>query len=99
MATREELPEHIFYKMKTIGNDEEYLYRPLEKQDIYDNLSAETKEQQKCEYCHEPYDIFKGGDRVGFWFNSHNQLCSPYDDAPNVSVSYCPMCGRKLGND
>lgn len=82
-----------------IGNDDEYLYRPLEKQDVYDILSAETKEQQKCEYCHEPYNIFKGGDRVGFWFNSHNQLCSPYDDAPNVLVNYCPMCGRKFGDD
>ena len=62
-------------------------------------LETPTEEQQKCEYCHEPYNVFKGGDRVGFWFNSHNQLRSPYDDAPNVLVNYCPMCGRKLGDD
>lgn len=57
------------------------------------------EKQADCPYCHEPYAIISGGNRDGFWFNSSNQLCSPYDDAPNVSVNYCPMCGRKLGDE
>ena len=56
------------------------------------------KKQASCPYCHDPYDIIKSGDCVGFWFNSNNQLCSPYN-APKVPINYCPMCGRKLGGD
>lgn len=52
MKTREQLLERIFYKMMMIGNEDEYLYRPLEKQDVYYILNAPTEEQQKCGYCH-----------------------------------------------
>lgn len=90
MATREELLERIFYKMKMIGNDEERLFRPLEKQDVYDILSAETKEQQECEYCHD------------VTLEEYHKLLeeNTTDDSRYiVKVKYCEVCGRKLGDE
>lgn len=102
MGTREKLLERIFYKMVMIGDEDEYLYRPLEKQDVYDILSAETKEQQKCEYCHKGKHIELCNDSYLEMVPDETRICKKRDfdyeewRLGTVKFSFCPMCGRKL---
>lgn len=105
--------ERIFYKMMMIGNEDEYLYRPLEKQDVYDILNAETKEQNKCKYCHEPFlDLSeKTDDQIDWEYlaycsldENRNLVYGSLDDgyegqSAETLINYCPMCGRRLSDE
>lgn len=92
METREKLLERIFYKMVMIGDEDEYLYRPLGKQDVYDILSAETKEQQKCEYCHDKYG---NASTLKMYLEDTGKQYEE-EEAYLEKIRYCEVCGRHL---
>ena len=68
---------------------------------------VETKEQQECQYCHDPYkpvseyqngtcsinSVDKTLDFEESW-DYYNDELSDYID--KSKINYCPMCGRKL---
>lgn len=68
---------------------------------------TETKAQQECSYCHHSQIIVNNDDtNVMIRFNclflvpkiSHEKG-SNNSDGSGQGISYCPMCGRKLGED
>lgn len=72
----------------------------------------ENKKQESCRYCHEPFldlsgkadyeiyedDAYCGMDDKGIleFGASFDSGCLGADKI--VSINYCPMCGRKLGD-
>ena len=66
----------------------------------------ETKEQQKCIFCHgDPLPIMNmdDGDEADVWISGRTlkvSVCDPYGtyiiNTDGVNINYCPMCGRKL---
>ncbi|GKT04407.1 hypothetical protein [Furfurilactobacillus entadae] len=65
---------------------------------------TETKEQQACEYCHEPFNEF--GDAGGFKIVIQPLMCwhslvsvnvySEEEMLDDCAINFCPICGRKL---
>lgn len=68
--------------------------------------NMETKEQQNCPYCHGLADL---NDTANSDFQINidtveNELDATYDwgngnDYCNFQIKFCPMCGRKLGDE
>lgn len=71
-----------------------------------------TKEQKTCGYCNIKPGVHSGrnfGDKTA-WFQirQQNDIChigawcsddGKVLDMESVTISYCPMCGRKLGKE
>lgn len=59
------------------------------------------KEQQKCEYCHGDSAFIMNTDYEdeADIYVSGNTLKVSVIDTCGAHINYCPMCGRKLGND
>ncbi|MBY6915387.1 hypothetical protein FDB42_02045 [Clostridium botulinum] len=66
---------------------------------------------RKCEYCEqdsegyvvrlEPYNHIRGAKNIKVWINMnpHKSVLnmSLYGVTTEISINYCPICGRKLG--
>lgn len=115
MKTREKLLDEYGEEptaIKHSKSDKVLHFTPKELKEV---LSAPTEEQIKCEYCHEPfYDLVsfrvKGGRQEEYNLlvpsfdglnNEHDydyaHTYQPYGDFRKFT--YCPMCGRKLGDE
>jgi hypothetical protein len=108
MKTREELLANLgklngYYDQLQIFQATDVTYT---RQEVRQILSAPTKEQLKCEYCHGKADLNDTANS-DFQLNidtAENEIDVTYDfesgnDYCNFPIHYCPMCGRKLGDE
>lgn len=63
------------------------------------------EKQANCPYCHSPYKVIveaKYWDEMNvalYWDNRlHESGCNGNGKTP-TPINYCPMCGRKLGDE
>ncbi|MDC7953582.1 hypothetical protein [Liquorilactobacillus mali] len=74
----------------------------LDMTSIVSESTAETEEQQKCEYCHKGKHIELCNDSYLEMVPDETRICKKRDfdyeewQLGTVKFSYCPMCGRKL---
>ena len=61
------------------------------------------EKQADCPYCHEPFkEISNENVEATIVFNSKKVSLRMMDSEfyeDNVTIIYCPMCGRKLGEE
>jgi len=79
-----------YYKGKLAGLDE--AYTTMTSMD-----KATSRQEHDCPYCHEKYPLvdYRGASLkiVG----SNLELMGDFENEPkNISVWYCPMCGRRI---
>lgn len=117
MKTREELLNSLgksngYYDQLQIFQATDVTYT---KQEVRQVLSAPTKEQLKCDYCHAPFLDLSGktedeldqfdpdGAYCGLGKDSTITYGSPGDgfdgQGRDAKINFCPMCGRKLGDE
>lgn len=57
--------------------------------------------KDKCEYCQYEYPVIHTED-IYAYIDDENELCIDHDEGSlteTAQINYCPMCGRKLGDD
>lgn len=57
--------------------------------------------KEKCEYCHTEEPLVSSED-IFAYIDSDGELCIDHDEgslSELALINYCPMCGRKLGDD
>ncbi|GAX07092.1 hypothetical protein IWT25_02440 [Secundilactobacillus pentosiphilus] len=64
---------------------------------------TETKEQQGCPYCHEPFKNLLVEPGIAEYITLTGNIYSLTTEIANFGftnfpLSYCPCCGRKLGD-
>lgn len=80
------------------------------KAEVKKILSAPTKEQMECPYCHEPFldlsgqsvdEMFPEAAYCNFEKDGLNYGAGEFEDGDDrtVHVNFCPICGRKQGDD
>lgn len=73
-------------------------------------LSAPTQKQLDCPYCHEPFldlsgqsvdEMFPEDAYCNFEKDGLNYGSGEFEDGSDktIHVNFCPMCGRKLGDE
>jgi hypothetical protein len=111
MKTREELLNEMNKFRRTLTSGQSKVL----KSGLHQILSAPTEDQLKCDYCHAPFLDLSGKTEDEFdQFDPDGAYCgldkdsmitygSPGDGFDgqdrNTKINYCPMCGRKLGDE
>lgn len=104
--TREELIKSCGQSGHVDENFKQHDFFKIEKSKFKDILSAETEEQQKCEYCHggrnakpiiDNSSNFLAFDKNGIVVFGNDGSVTTGEDYERFM--FCPMCGRKLGDE
>ncbi|MFT8725404.1 hypothetical protein [Liquorilactobacillus nagelii] len=105
MKTREELFNRIW--QMGLGNG------TIDDDEIQGILNLPTQEQLDCPYCHDPFldlsgvaddELDTGGDSYCSIDENGNMIYGSFSEGYDVScnempIKFCPMCGRKLGDE
>jgi uncharacterized protein with PIN domain len=110
MKTREELLDRYENEptaSKFSKSDKVLHFTPKELKEV---LSVPTEQQMKCKYCHEPFldlsgqsvdEMFPEDAYCNFEKDGLNYGAGEFEDGNDktIHVNFCPMCGRKLGDE
>jgi hypothetical protein len=104
LKTREELLTNLgelngYYDQLRIFQATDVTYTQQEVQKI---LNAPTEEQMKCKFCYKPFiPLYSETDTASGLIEEH-KVFGVYADGKKLiglKFSFCPMCGRKLGDE
>ncbi|WP_333603517.1 hypothetical protein [Lactobacillus acetotolerans] len=58
------------------------------------------EKQANCPYCHEPFTpLYSETDSIyGLIMHKVFEVCTTDERLSKLKYSYCPICGRKLGD-
>lgn len=106
MKTREELLSEMNKFSRTLTSGQSKVL----KSGLHLILSAPTKAQMECPYCHEPFldlsgqsvdEMFPEEAYCNFEKDGLNYGAGEFEDGDDktVHVNFCPICGRKVGDE
>lgn len=73
----------------------------IAKLGVKEILQAPTQKQLDCPYCNEPFKALYSESDITYGIIDH-KVYGVYADSEKLTglkFTFCPMCGRKLGDD